>query len=169
MYPDDLAKHCRKIEREATLAIEETGANMLFLVLGFLEFPDQRDSDKSFTAPLISVPVTLLKKEVAGIQQFSLQYTGDDISENLSLREKLRNDFGLVLPELAEEQIDVNGYFAEIQEIIKIQTALLNSVDFVSGSKVWNSRISRPFSPGLVLLQMMNLQAIFILVPLLPL
>jgi hypothetical protein len=46
MYPDDLAKHCRKIEREATLAIEETGANMLFLVLGFLEFPDQRDSDK---------------------------------------------------------------------------------------------------------------------------
>jgi len=121
MYPDDLAKHCRKIEREATLAIEETGANMLFLVLGFLEFPDQRDSDKTFTAPLISVPVSLQKKEIAGIQQFSLQYTGDDISENLSLREKLRNDFGLVLPELAEEQIDVNGYFAEVQAIIKKQ------------------------------------------------
>jgi hypothetical protein len=121
MYPDDLAKHCRKIEREATLAIEETGANMLFLVLGFLEFPDQRDSEKTFTAPLISVPVSLQKKEVAGIQQFSLQYTGDDISENLSLREKLRNDFGLVLPELGEEQIDVNGYFAELQSIIKKQ------------------------------------------------
>ena len=121
MYPDDLAKHCRKIEREATLAIEETGANMLFLVLGFLEFPDQRDSDKTFTAPLISVPVTLQKKEVTGIQQFSLQYTGDDISENLSLREKLHNDFGLVLPDLAEEQINVNGYFAEIQVIIKKQ------------------------------------------------
>ncbi len=121
MYPDDLAKHCRKIAREATLAIEETGANMLFLVLGFLEFPDQRDSDKTFTAPLINVPVSLQKKEIAGIQKFSLQYTGDDISENLSLREKLRNDFGLVLPELAEDQIDVNDYFAEIQSIIKTQ------------------------------------------------
>ncbi|MDE1892571.1 MAG: DUF4011 domain-containing protein [Betaproteobacteria bacterium] len=121
MYPDDLAKHCRKIEREAILAIEETGANMLFLVLGFLDFPDQRDSDKIFTAPLISVPVSLQKKEVAGIQQFSLQYTGDDISENLSLREKLRNDFGLVLPELTEEQIDVNRYYSEIQVIIKKQ------------------------------------------------
>ena len=65
--------------------------------------------------------MSLQKKEVAGIQQFSLQYTGDDISENLSLREKLRNDFGLVLPELGEEQIDVNGYFAEIQAIIKKQ------------------------------------------------
>jgi len=121
MYPDDLAKHCRKIEREATLAIEETGTNMLFLVLGFLEFPDQRDSDKMFTAPLVSIPVSLQKKEIAGIQQFSLQYTGDDISENLSLREKLRNDFGLVLPELAEDQINVNDYFAEIQQIIKKQ------------------------------------------------
>jgi len=39
MYPDDLAKHCRKIEREATLAIEETGANMLFLVLGVPGIP----------------------------------------------------------------------------------------------------------------------------------
>ncbi len=86
MYPVDLAKHCRKIEREATLAIEETGANMLFLVLGFLEFPDQRDSDKTFTAPLISVPVSLQKKEGTGIQQFSLQYTGEDMSDNLSLR-----------------------------------------------------------------------------------
>ncbi len=121
MYLDDLAKHCRKIKRDAALAIEETGANMLFLVLGFLEFPDQRNSDKTFTAPLISVPVSLQKKEIAGIQQFSLQYTGDDISENLSLREKLHNDFGLLLPELAEEQIDVNGYFAEVQAIIKKQ------------------------------------------------
>jgi hypothetical protein len=39
LYPDELAKHCRKIEREAVLAIEETGANMLFLVLGFLDKP----------------------------------------------------------------------------------------------------------------------------------
>ena len=120
-YSDDLAKHCRKIEREATLAIEETGANMLFLVLGFLEFPDQRDSNNTFDAPLICIPVSLQKREIAGIQQFSLQYTGDDISENLSLREKLRNDFGVVLPELAEEQIDVNSYFAKIHEIIQNQ------------------------------------------------
>jgi len=121
LYADDLAKHCRKIEREAQLAIEETGSNMLFLVLGFLEFPDQRVSDKNFSAPLISVPVTLQKKEVAGIQQFSVQYTGDDISENLSLREKLKNDYGITLPELSEEQIDLAAYFAEIQAVIKDQ------------------------------------------------
>lgn len=127
MYADDLARHCRKIEREAKLAIEETGANMLFLILGFLEFPDQRDSDSMLNAPLISIPVTLQKRDTrsaidaSGIEEFSLQYTGDDISENLSLREKLRNSFGLVLPELSEEQIDVNNYFAQIESIIKNQ------------------------------------------------
>lgn len=118
LYPDDLAKHLRKIEREANLAIEETGANMLFLVLGFLEFPDQKNSDKNFLAPLICLPVSMSKKEVGGEQQFSLQFTGDDISDNLSLREKLRNDFGLHFPELDDEQIDVEAYFEEVKEVI---------------------------------------------------
>jgi len=119
LYLDDLAKHCRKIEREANLAIEETGANMLYLVLGFLEFPDQRDSDRIFTAPLISIPVTMSKRESGGNQVFSVQYTGDDISENLSLREKLKPDHSLILPELDENHIDVESYFSAIQKVIK--------------------------------------------------
>jgi hypothetical protein len=116
---DDLAKHCRKIEREAVLAVEETGANMLFLVLGFLDYPDQRDSDRALSAPLISIPVSLSKRESGGNQIFSLQYTGDDVSENLSLREKLKTDHALILPELPEDQIDVEAYFSEIRNIIK--------------------------------------------------
>lgn len=119
MYRDDLAKHCRKIERESVLAIEETGANMLYLVLGFLDFPDQKDSDRVFSAPLLSIPVVLSKKESGGYQQFFIRYTGDDISENLSLREKLRQDHGLTLPELDEEEIDVEAYFASIRKVIK--------------------------------------------------
>lgn len=119
LYPDDLAKHCRKIERESVLAIEETGANMLFLVLGFLEFPDQKDSDRIFTAPLISIPVSMMKVEKGSNQVFSLQFTGDDVAENLSLREKLKNDYGLILPELDEDQIDVEGYFSALLAIIK--------------------------------------------------
>lgn len=119
LYPDDLAKHCRKIEREANLAIEETGANMLFLVLGFLEYPDQRTSDKLFQAPLISIPVALQKREVAGIQQFSMSFTGDEIAENLSLREKLKNDYGLILPTLNEDEIEIDEYLNEIRKVIK--------------------------------------------------
>jgi very-short-patch-repair endonuclease len=119
LYLDDLATHCRKIEREAVLAIEETGANMLFLVLGFLEYPDQRDSDRIFCAPLITVPVSLVRRESGGHQIFSLQYTGEDVTENLSLREKLKTDHALILPDLPEEQINVETYFFNIRSIIK--------------------------------------------------
>lgn len=121
MYPDDLAKHCRKIDREARLAIEETGANMLFIVLGFLEFPDQRNSNNNFLAPLIIVPVSLQKNKSAGVERFSAQYTGDDITENLSLREKIRNDFGLALPELPDDELNIDKYFKGIQKVIKNQ------------------------------------------------
>ena len=119
MYMEDLAKHCRKIERESILAIEETGANMLYLVLGFLDFPDQKDSDRIFTAPLICIPVVLSKKDSGGNQIFSLRYTGDDVTENLSLREKLGQDHGLVLPELDEEEVNVEGYFKAVKKIIR--------------------------------------------------
>jgi very-short-patch-repair endonuclease len=119
LYPDDLARHCRKIEREALSAIEETGANMLFLVLGFLEFPDQRSSDRTLCAPLISLPVVMSKRDLGGHQTFSLQYSGDDITENLSLREKVREDHSVILPELDDEQINIDDYFAALHGVIR--------------------------------------------------
>jgi hypothetical protein len=118
-YPDDLARHCRKLDREANLAIEETGANMLFLVLGFLEYPDQQHSEKNFGAPLICIPVSLVRRDSSGQQSFAIQYTGDDIAENLSLREKLRNDHSILLPEIAEDDpLDVDHYLSEIRRIV---------------------------------------------------
>jgi very-short-patch-repair endonuclease len=119
LYPDDLAKHCRKLEREANLAIEETGANMLFLVLGFLEYPDQPQSDRRFLAPLVSIPVGLSSDTRDGQRTFEIDYTGDDVAANLSLFEKLRVDHGLTLPEFDEDQGDVDRHFAEVENIIR--------------------------------------------------
>lgn len=124
-YQDDLAKHCRKLEREAALAIEETGSNMLFLVLGFLDYPDQRDSDRIFSAPLVCIPVSLSKKEAGGKETFQIQYTGEDISDNISLREKLKNDFGIIIPPAFEDEreaddyFDLKKYFAKLHGIIQ--------------------------------------------------
>lgn len=126
-YQDELAKHCRKLEREATLAIEETGSNMLFLVLGFLEYPDQRESDRRFNAPIISIPVNISRRDVGGKQIFSIQYTGEDIADNISLREKLRNDFGISIPGLFDEDrlsddvVDVASYLDDLRKVIKDQ------------------------------------------------
>lgn len=119
LYPDDLAKHCRKLEREANLAIEETGANMLFLALGFLEYPDQPQGARLFLAPLLSIPVTFSSQTQDNERVFEIDYTGDDVATNLSLHEKLRVDHGLVLPEFDEERAGVESYFADIQNAIQ--------------------------------------------------
>lgn len=115
-YDEELGKHCRKLDREARLAIEETGANMLFLVLGFLEFPDTKDSARTFAAPLICVPVRMdTVQEQRGVV-FKLCYTGDEIEENLSLREKLKRDLATTLPEFPDEEDGIEAYLAAIEK-----------------------------------------------------
>lgn len=119
-YPEDLAKHCRKIHREARLAIEETGANMLFLVFGFLEFPETQDSTKTYLAPLISVPVAISEADADRnrIKSFVLLHTGEELAENLSLREKLKRDFGFDLPVFDEESASPETYLHVVHQAI---------------------------------------------------
>lgn len=119
-YAEDLGRHCRKIDREAKLAIEETGANMLYLVFGFLEYPESPTSDKLYRAPLICLPVKIEKAENGPYATFSIAYTGEELADNLSLREKVNRDFGLVLPEFGDEDT-LADYFAAVEAVIEDQ------------------------------------------------
>ncbi len=118
-YNEDLAKHFRKIDREARLALEETGANMLFLVLGCLDFTESPSSDKVLSAPLVCVPVELGSVEVANVTVFNLKYTGEEIQENLSLREKIKRDHAFTLPDFPDEEDGVEAYYREIEQLIR--------------------------------------------------
>lgn len=120
-YPADLERQLRKIASEAKTAVEETGSNMLFLVFGFLEFYDSEDSERSMLAPLMSLPVTLVRGEIdreTRTYQYTVQHNGEDLAENHTLREKLRRDFMLSMPEFGEED-EPEAYFARIEQAIK--------------------------------------------------
>jgi hypothetical protein len=119
-YGDSLGTHSRKILREANSAIQETGANMLFLVFGFLEFPENPISDKIFRAPILCVPVRMERTESSPYTKYSLVHTGEEITENLSLREKLARDFGIQIPEFCEGET-LNSYLDRIDDAIKDQ------------------------------------------------
>lgn len=119
-YAEDLGRHCRKIDREAKLAIEETGANMLYLIFGFLEYPENPTSDKLYRAPLICLPVRIEKVETRPYPTFNLVYTGEELADNLSLREKVGRDFGLTLPDFGEDST-LAKYFYAIEEAIEGQ------------------------------------------------
>ena len=112
----NLEKRLLNTYRLANSAIEETGVNTLFLALGMLLWYEADQSQEVRRAPVILVPVRL---ERAGIRDlFRVSYTGEDIGANLSLLEKVRTDFGLVLPgrdeveQVADRTIGINDYFA---------------------------------------------------------
>lgn len=120
-YPVELDKLCRKISSEARTVIEETGTNMLYLVFGFLEFYERDDSEKPMLSPLLAVPVTLEKGPIdpdTRTYQYSIIYSGEDVHENQTLREKLQQDFTLNLPNF-EDDDELGSYFAKIKQAIE--------------------------------------------------
>lgn len=119
-YADELGKHGRKLAREAKLAVEETGSNMLHLVFGFLEFPDTPGSDKLYQAPLLCVPVNLSISDEGKYSTFTVNSSGEELAENLSLVEKIKRDFGLNLPTyLDEEGESAHSYLRRVGEVVK--------------------------------------------------
>ena len=120
-YPADLYKVSKKIAADARTVIEETGTNMLYLIFGFLEYYDRDDSEKPVFAPLLAVPVTINRGEIdpdARTYQYSINYSGEDVHENQTLREKLSQDFNLYLPEFNDEERP-GIYFSNIAEAVK--------------------------------------------------
>lgn len=106
LFPRELEAHLRSIRSKAKTAIEESGANILYLALGFLEWFEDESSDVIRQAPLYLIPVRIekasLNKEL-GTYTYTVEHTGEDIISNLSLREKLKHDFQLELPEIEDE------------------------------------------------------------------
>jgi very-short-patch-repair endonuclease len=121
-YPEDLERYCRKLQREMKSALEETGAHMLFLVFGFIEFPENAPSDRTMIAPLISVPVIIEKGNLDGETRryrYHLSYTDEEVAENLSLKEKLRQEHGFELPDFNENETTPEGYLRKLQQAIQ--------------------------------------------------
>lgn len=120
LYAEDLGLSCRKLERESRLAIEETGANMLYLVIGYLEYQDSPNGEKLYQAPLLCLPVALGRKDDGQFSTFYLNSTGEELVDNLSLREKLHRDFGVNLPEYdAEDEGSIETYLDAVEGVAK--------------------------------------------------
>ncbi len=103
---------------DARTFIEERGSNILFLALGMLYWYEDDNSDKTLKAPILLIPVKLTRNNAN--DGFSIEYTQDDIDKNLSLYTKLKSDFSIILPDLAElEQFEIISYFQEIEGVIK--------------------------------------------------
>ena len=120
LYARDLERRLKKISGDAQSAIEESGTNILYLALGFLEWYEDDNSNEKNRAPLILIPVTLERGKFdarAFRYRYSLSYSGEDITPNLSLTEKLKQDFGIAFPEI-DEDLQPERYFERVKDAV---------------------------------------------------
>lgn len=114
--PGKLQKRLLTTYYAARTQIEEQGVNVLYLALGMLKWYESESSDIVRQAPLILVPVEL--ERTSARSAFRLVYLEEDIGSNLSLRAKLKAEYGIELPDLPDdvEDVAVGGYFDKVDK-----------------------------------------------------
>ncbi|WP_259556550.1 DUF4011 domain-containing protein [Vibrio harveyi] len=141
LFEAELNGCLKKLSTDARTAIDETGNNILFLCLGFLEWVEQDEGGRKRLAPLYMVPVSITKHFQNGLAVYRVQYTGEDIIPNLVLREKLQQEFGLTLPEITEPDSDdklltPEMYFQEVSTLLA-RKSNDKTVSTLAGSSFW--------------------------------
>ena len=125
LFPDTMERKLGGIYQQARSSLQEMGVNTHYVAFGFLEWTESDASDEKLFAPLLFLPVVMERKRTQKGYKFSITSTGDEPSINLSLRVKLRNDFGMELPKYEfDDDTDTSadtpeGYWAKVADAIK--------------------------------------------------
>jgi very-short-patch-repair endonuclease len=117
---DSLQTKLLKLSYEARLSAEEQGVNTLYLAIGFLKWFEANRSNVERQAPLLLIPVNLERSSANA--RFRLSWDESDISTNLSLKEKLKSEFGIELPEIGDiEDFVPSKYFEQVRKAVEVK------------------------------------------------
>ncbi|MGI5895066.1 MAG: DUF3320 domain-containing protein [Candidatus Merdivicinus sp.] len=111
------------IYRQAKISLEENGSNTLFLAIGFLKWYESDLSEKPRYAPLVLLPVDIIRK--SSQRGFLIRLRDEDPQMNITLLEMLRQDFGMTisgLDPLPRDQMGIN--LSEVFRIIRREILL---------------------------------------------
>ncbi|MGH0037129.1 MAG: DUF4011 domain-containing protein [Myxococcota bacterium] len=114
----ELDRRLRRLYSEHRTIVEETGANNLYLAVGFLHWRDEHEESVGQSAPLMMIPVRLERAGSAGAATYSLAFDDEALDTNYSLYEKLKHSFEITLPLLNDESTP-EGYWAEVDRAIQ--------------------------------------------------
>mgnify|MGYP001261762230 CR=1 FL=1 len=117
LYEEDMERALSAVRENARLSISESGVNPLFCVFGFLEWYEDASSEVPMHAPLMLYPLEIDYDIVRGKRRHSVTTTGEGAVANVALAERLRRDFGLVLPEIADGQTP-ESYLRRVAEVV---------------------------------------------------
>ena len=114
--PDHLRSALYNLRQKAHASIEERGVNVLHIAIGFLVWNDPQEKTDQWRAPLVLAPVTI---DRAGPDKYTLAALEEDVVLNPTLVYKLDHDFGLKLPELPDDLERLEGYLADVQQVVR--------------------------------------------------
>ena len=120
---DELSRRAVSIYRKTQTALQEGGANTLYVALGFLSWKRDQKDRRAFRAPLILLPVTLTRESVrSGVRMLAHD---DEPRFNTTLLEMLRKDFEIhidgldgTLPADASG-VDVDGIWDRVRRAVR--------------------------------------------------
>lgn len=125
---EGLDRSLRRLDEQARSTVEEQGVNTLFLALGMLHYRQSQDSEETFRAPLVLIPVTLTRSSARSA--YTVRAAEDDPVVNPALAEYLRNNFGIELPALPDS--------AAMSEDYDLQALLQTTKDAIQREPGWS-------------------------------
>ena len=124
----ELDDKIKELYRGAKASIEENGASTLYLAVGFLKW-FEKDKTDPYYAPILLIPVELVRKSI--LLGYAMRKREEDTQFNITILEKLRQDFGIDVTELQGDlPVDEHGInVAQVFELVKAH---------VEGMKGWS-------------------------------
>lgn len=99
---------------------EEQGVNILYLALGFLTWFEDKASNIERKAPLLLLPVELVRNRRTSTCDIRIR--DDDLVMNLPLHQRLKDEFGIHLPDVeVGEGWQPSYYFDQVEVAITSQ------------------------------------------------
>ena len=103
----------KSLSKKGNTAIEETGVNILYLALGFVNWTEDEKSQIIMKAPILLIPISIENDSV--LEPYRIKISDNEIIVNPTFSFKLQNDFGIKLPEF---EADITAYFESIEELV---------------------------------------------------
>ncbi len=116
LHEKELTQVMKTLYRNSKNAIEENGANTLFLAMGLLRWYETPRSKMPRYAPLILLPMEMVRR--AGNKGYTLRLRDDDPQINVTILEKIKQDFDIQVKGLDPLPYDDNGI--DIRKIFTI-------------------------------------------------
>jgi very-short-patch-repair endonuclease/SpoU rRNA methylase family enzyme len=120
LFPKEFERKASGLSTGARTSIQETGRNTLYLAFGMLEWFESESSDVRFISPLLLYPVSIERESVRGQYRYFIKAHEDEVEVNPCLRERLRRDFGIELPDFQEDNSPAS-YFQKVAELIEVK------------------------------------------------